>query len=134
MIDAKTTIGSNNVYYFLKKYNIQYRQFALKDDNFLFCTLPNGLTFDILIKQDEIKLWRFVGTTSVSKAGIQMEYRSQDIPYTVLGFEVTDEGDICFYAKQKIDYDDFVRSDISDLIGNYIKIAIDLIASNNVNR
>ena len=122
MIDTKTTIASNNIYYTLKKNNIQYRQFELKDENLFFCTLPNGLTFDILIKQDEIKLWRFVGTTSVSKAGTKMEYHLPDKPYT-FGFEVTDEGDICFYAHQKIDLDDSKTIDsLKDIIYAFTNI------------
>lgn len=90
--------------------NIKYRKIDFKNGELYFCTLPSQLTFDLFEGIDgTIKLWSFVGSVPVSKAGMRCEYRSPDHPDTAIGFEVTDEGDLCLYAEQMVDADSPLR-------------------------
>lgn len=94
----------------LRRLDIPYRRSCLKDGILYFCSLPNELTFDLFMGSDGIiKLWRFVSTVPVSKAGMRCEYRRPDHPDTAIGFEVTDECDLCLYAEQRIDADNPLR-------------------------
>ena len=89
---------------------IRYRRICLKDGILFFCSLPNELTFDLFMGLDGvIKLWRFVSSVSVSEAGMRCEYRRPDYLDTAIGFEVTDEGDLCLYAEQRVDADNPLR-------------------------
>ena len=85
------------------------------------------LMFDIQYEDNGlIWLWRFIGTTPVSKPGRRCEYRTSKSPHAVVGMEVIDEGDISFYAEQKVDITDSrsaVR--IDRIISSYINLQID---------
>ena len=85
------------------------------------------LTFDIQYEGNGlIRLWRFIGTAPASKAGRRCEYRTSKSPHAVVGMEVTDEGDISFYAEQKVDITDSrsaVR--IDRMISRYINLQVD---------
>lgn len=112
----------------LTKLNVKCRKVQLSDGVLLFCTLPNGLTYDLSVCKDgSIRLWRFVGTTSISKAGTRIEYRNPRCPDAAVGFEVTDEGDICLYAENKIDFDNphSIKS-ICKLIEGYSSMIINI--------
>lgn len=90
----------------LKRLDVVYRSMNFLNEILLFCALPNGLTYDLSVCKDgSIRLWRFVGITSISKAGTRIEYRNPQCPDAVVGFEVTDEGDICIYTENKINVD-----------------------------
>ena len=92
----------------LSRLGILYRDLPCRNGELYFCTIPsNGITFDLQYSKDgTIRLWRFVSTTTISKAGVRCEYRKQNYPHAVIGIEVTDEGDISLFAEQKIDGDD----------------------------
>lgn len=83
--------------------HIRYRKIEFTDGSLFFCTPLNGLTFDLFTGTDgSIRLWRFVGSAPVEKAGARFEYRKPEYPHTAIGLEVTEEGDLCFYAEQII--------------------------------
>lgn len=112
----------------LSRLGINYRDFPCRSGQFYFCTIPEKkLTFDIRYEDNGlIRLWRFIGIAPVSKAGSRCEYRASKSPHAVVGMEVTDEGDISFYAEQKVDITDSrsaVR--IDRMISNYINLNVD---------
>lgn len=109
----------------LSRLGIDYRDFPCRNGEFYFCTIPEKkLNFDIQYEENGlIRLWRFIGTASASKAGKRCEYRASKYPSAVVGMEVTDEGDVSFYAEQKIDVTDAkcaVR--IDRMISRYINM------------
>lgn len=112
----------------LSRLGINYRDFPCRSGEFYFCTIPEKkLTFDIQYEDNGlIRLWRFIGTAPASKAGRRCEYRTSKSPHAVVGMEVTDEGDISFYAEQKVDITDSrstVR--IDRMISSYINLQVD---------
>lgn len=108
----------------LRRLDIPYRRACLKEGIMYFCSLPSELTFDIFMGSDgSMKLWRFVGSAPVSEAGMRCEYRRPDHPDTAIGFEVTDEGDLCLYAKQIVDTGNPLRERrIFRMIAGYSKM------------
>ncbi len=87
----------------LEHLNIKYRKLDFGNGSLLLCTLPNSLTFDLFVGDDPtIKLWSFIGTAPADKAGVRWEYKEPDQLYPVIGMEVTDEGDLNFYAIQTL--------------------------------
>ena len=112
----------------LSRLGINYRDFPCRSGEFYFCTIPEKkLTFDIQYENNGlIRLWHFIGTAPASKAGRRCEYRTAKSPHAVVGMEVTDEGDISFYAEQKVDITDSrsaVR--INRMISSYINLQVD---------
>lgn len=88
----------------LDRLDIQYRRLPIKQEAFYFCTLSNGLAFNLRFAVGNIKMWRFIGVLKHFKAGTRVEKYKKEI---VIGLEVTDEGDISFYAMQKFECGDF---------------------------
>lgn len=111
---------------------INYREFPCENGKFYFCINPvNGVAFDLKQGEDGIiRLWRFVGTAPVSKAGFRCEYRKPQNPSSLIGLEITDEGDICLYAQRDISCDDpKSKEHIYNMIKGYIKIIAHLDAN-----
>lgn len=113
----------------LDRFGINYRELPCKNGWFYYCKNPdNGISFDIKIDDDgTIRLWRFTGTAPLSKSGSRCEYRNPKQPCSVVGMEVTDEGDVSFYAEQKVDVTD-VKSvaRIDRMITRYINMISDI--------
>ena len=82
------------------------------------------LTFDIKLTDDgTVRLWRFVGNAPISKAGKRCEYRRPEYPHAVVEVEITDEGDLCFFAELKIDPSDSEREIcITHMIESYLSV------------
>lgn len=112
----------------LNRLGINYRDFPCRSGEFYFCTIPEKkLTFDIQYEDNGlIRLWRFIGTAPASKAGKRCEYRASKSPHAVVGMEVTDEGDISFYAEQKVDITDSRSAvHIDRMISSYTNLHVD---------
>lgn len=102
MIMAMTT--TPNIETTLNSLDIEYRKINIKDGAVYFCFSLNTDTFNLLAKNDgTIKLWRFVEIAPLKKANTKWEYRRSNNPYMAIGLEITDEGDVDFYAEQFID-------------------------------
>lgn len=114
------------------RFNISYRRLSCVSSEIYFCRIPTGMTFNLKCESDgTIKLWRFVGSVPLSKAGIRYEYPLPNDSQVVLGLEVTSDGDISFYEEGKICSDGAEReSQIRRMIENYIV----LICSKNFKR
>ena len=83
----------------LDRLHIRYRKLDLASGVLFFCTLYNGMTFDLFeTHTGRIKLWRFVGLMPPEVAGTRCEYRPLETPHFTIGYEVDEEGNICFYA------------------------------------
>lgn len=109
----------------LNSLGIRYRKLPSRTGEFFFCTIPsNGITFDLQYGDDDtICLWRFVGTASLSKAGMRCEYRKPSYPHTVLGLEVTNEGDVSLYAEQIVERGDSHREEkLVRMIEGYVSM------------
>lgn len=116
----------------LDRLRIKYRKLPCRDGAFYYCTIPfNGYTFDLQCedKDNTVRIWRFIGTAPLSKAGRRCEYRNPHYPWAVIGMEVTDEGDVSFYAEQKIEMTDRKSAArIDKMISGYI----DMIANSSI--
>lgn len=112
----------------LNRLHIAYKELPCRNGWFYCCKKPDGISFDIKIDdQGIIRLWRFIGTAPLSKSGSRCEYRNPQQPYSVVGMEITDEGDVCFYAEQKIDVADVkCASRIDRMISRYINMISDV--------
>lgn len=89
----------------LDRLGINYRALPCGSGAFYYCKIPaSGCTFDLQCDgHDKIRLWRFIGTAPIARAGNRYEYRDPCCPCAAVGMEVTNEGDVSFYAEQKID-------------------------------
>ncbi len=112
----------------LSRLGIKYRVLPCKSGEFYFCTAPEKkLTFDIQYEENGLlRLWRFIGAAPVSKAGKRWEYRAVKYPSAVVGMKVTDEGDVSFYAEQKVDITDpQSAARIDGMISGYMDLSAD---------
>lgn len=111
----------------LNRLHITYRELPCKNGWFYFCKKPDGVSFDIKIDNTGIiRLWKFIGTAPLSKSGSRCEYCNPQRPCSVVGMEVTDEGDVSFYAEQKIDINDVkCAARIDRMISRYINMISD---------
>ena len=116
----------------LDRLRIKYRKLPWREGAFYYCTIPsNGYTFDLQCedKDNTVRIWKFIGTAPLSKAGRRCEYRNPHYPWAVIGMEVTDEGDVSFYAEQKIEMTDRKSAArIDKMISGYI----DMIANSSI--
>ena len=102
----------------LKRLRIVYRALPCKNGWFYYCkNTSNGISFDIKLTDDgTVRLWRFVGNAPIFKAG-------KRYPHAVVGVEITDEGDLCFFAELKIDPSDSEREIcIPHMIESYLSV------------
>ena len=108
----------------LNRLHIAYRKLPCRNGWFYCCKKTDCISSDIKIDDHGmIRLWRFIGTASLSKSGNRCEYRYPQQQYSVVGMEVTDEGDISFYAGQKIDVTDVkCAARIDRMISRYINM------------
>ncbi len=108
----------------LNHLSIHYRELPYRDGAFYFCKISDGLTFDLQLRDNgTIKMWRFVGTAPISNAGVRYEYRKPEYPHIAIGVEVTDEGDVSFYAEQDISVDNSRREErIFKMIKGYTEL------------
>lgn len=113
----------------LSRLGIKYRELPCGNGVLYLCRIPaNGYTFDMKCdNHGVIRLWRFIGTAPLSKAGSKFEYRNPKQLCSVVGMEVTDEGDVSFYAEQKVDVAD-VKSfaQIDRMITRYVNMISDV--------
>lgn len=68
-----------------------------------FCKSTYGHTFNLCMENNQtLKLWSFIGEVPVKSTKVQYKWEKTNDSYTVVGIEVTDEGDLNFYALQTI--------------------------------
>ena len=85
----------------LDRLHIQYRKLVLASGSLFFCVLQNGLTFDLYeAHSGRIELWRFVGSMPAETKGTRCEYRPLENSHLAIGYEVDEEGNICFYTSR----------------------------------
>lgn len=112
----------------LSRLHIAYRELPCRNGWFYYCKKPDGVSFDIKIDDHGIiRLWKFIGTAPLSKSGNRCEYRNSQQPCSAVGIEVTDEGDVSFYAEQKVDVIDAKSAArIDRMISCYINMISDV--------
>lgn len=85
---------------------IEHREVNLKKDILFFCKTPSGQTFNVQLKNNQmVKIWSFVSSTAVEKAGSRYEFITCADGHTKAGIEVTTEGDLSYYMTQTINFD-----------------------------
>lgn len=97
-------------------FGVRYRNLG---DDLYFCTLPNGLTFDLWCNDHgTIRLWRFIDVDPLKKAGTRYIYSKAN---AALGVEITDEGDIKLFTELQYapHAPDFVQR-INKMLAGYI--------------
>lgn len=108
----------------LNRLHIAYRELPCRNGWFYCCKKNDGISFNIKIDDyGMIRLWKFIGTAPLSKSGSRCEYCNSQHPCSVVGIEVTDEGDVSFYAEKKIDVTDVkCAARIDRMISRYINM------------
>lgn len=81
----------------LLEFKVRYRKLG---DDLYFCILPNDLTFDLMYGDSTIRMWRFVDSVPLIKAGTCFFYGKAN---ATLGVEITDEGDVELFAEYRYD-------------------------------
>lgn len=92
-IDYITTINetfTNN--------RITFREINCRDGILYLCKTSFGQTFNLHIRNNQsIKIWSFIGATSVDRAGTKYEWKNENDSHPIVGVEITDDGDLSFY-------------------------------------
>lgn len=116
----------------LTELGMKYRRFEVENTVLLFCTLPNGRVYDLSVDKDGcIKLWQFIGDASTSQYDMRIVCRRSEYPCAAVGFEVTDEGNICFYAELKVNFNNpNTAEQIYKLIKGYCEIILNFSIEN----
>lgn len=123
----RQTVRSKSVEVVLDHLGINYREYPCRNGDLYFCTDPtSGLTFDLKYDEDgTIQLWRFVGVAPVPEATMRCEYCKPGNSHSVIGIEITDEGDISFYAMQTFDKNGpDMNARINKMISGYVKLIV----------
>ena len=113
----------------LNQLGISHCEFPYRNGGLLFCKIPSTkMTFDLQYSQDgTVRLWRFVGCTEPSKAGMRCEYRDPNHPHSIIGVEVSDESEVMLYAEQLFACDDKQREKrLIKMIEGYLKLISNL--------
>lgn len=103
---------------------ISFRKIDFKNGVLYLCTTPFGRTFNLGLKNNQsIKIWSFIGITSIDRAGNKYEWENENTSYPVGGIEITGEGDLSFYMEDVLIFDKNVdRCKIANLITIYINM------------
>lgn len=97
------TTTTSNAEAALNRLAIGYRKYNLKDGNLYFCFQADGTTFDLFVGMGgRIKMWSFIKTVSELTSGIHIGCRKAKQYNAVIGVETTRDGDLNFYAEQKV--------------------------------
>lgn len=81
----------------LLEFGVRYRKLG---DDLYFCMLPNSLTFDLVYDDNIIRMWRFVDSAPLTKAGTSYIYCKAN---ATLGIKITDEGDAELFTEYQYD-------------------------------
>ena len=124
MTDMKETIAGA----VFNRLGIIYKNLPCGKGEFYFCTIPStGITFDLSYEEGKyVKLWRIICTNLKSKARQRYEYNRLDYQNSVIGIEVSDDGEVCFYAEQRIiEGDNQLENKIARMIEGFVSIVSD---------
>lgn len=102
--------------------NINYREIGINKKSLFLCETPHGITFNLCFENNPvIKIWSFIGTLPIDRAGTKYEYKNKNNSYPVSGVEITAEGDLNFYMTDILDYNEITCKDkIQNLITKYL--------------
>ena len=110
---------------------IAFRRIECSDNVILYlCETSYGQTFNLHIRNyQELKIWSFIGTTSIARAGAKYERKNENDSYPICGIEITDDGDLSFYMKDILAIDGSTAIDrIQNLITTYVNMISHLLA------
>lgn len=99
---------------------IIFREIDYRDGILYFCKTPFGQMFNLRFGNNQsIKIWSFIGTTSIGRVGTKYEWKNDNDSYPIVGIEITDDGDLSFYMTDILDDDTTDRDKIQSLITTY---------------
>lgn len=104
---------------------IAFRRIECSDNVILYlCETSYGQTFNLQIRNhQELKIWSFIGITSIVRAGAKYERKNENDSYPICGIEITDDGDLSFYIKDILAIDESTAIDrIQNLITTYVNM------------
>lgn len=110
---------------------IAFRKIECNDNVILYlCETSYGQTFNLQIRNhQELKIWSFIGITSIVRAGAKCERKNENDSYSFCGIEITDDGDLSFYMKDILAIDGSTAIDrIQNLITTYVNMISHLLA------
>lgn len=118
-IDYITTINetfANN--------RIAFRAINCRNGILYLCKTSFGQTFNLHIRNNQsIKIWSFIGTTSIDRAGTKYEWKNENDSYPIGGIEITDDGDLSFYMTDILAIDEpTVMDNIQKIITTYVNM------------
>lgn len=125
MINSNNSIINDS----LADMGIIYREIQFKKGTLFFCELLNGCSFNICFNNNRtIKIWSFIGTVSIRRAGTKYEWRGTADTSMRMGLEVTGDGDVNFYISDTLESKD-IKEHIDQLIEWYSSIITNRIAA-----
>ncbi len=92
-----------------------------------FCESNYGYTFNLCLKNNQtLKIWSFIGEFPDKKTKVQYKLEKINDSYTIVGIDVTDDGDLNFYALQTIGSNKIlIVNQVHKLIGCYMESLIE---------
>ena len=109
---------------------IAFRRIECGDGILYLCETSYGQTFNLRIRNyQELKIWSFIGITSIGRAGVKYERKDENDSYPFCGIEITDDRDLSFYMKDLLAIDGSTAIDsIQNLITTYVNMLSHLLA------
>lgn len=109
---------------------IAFRKIECSDGILYLCETSYGQTFNLRMRNNqELKIWSFIGSTSIVRAGAKYERKNENDSYPFCGIEITDEGDLSFYINDILAIDGSTAIDrIQNLITTYVNMISHLLA------
>ena len=88
----------------LGRLGIRFHRALLADGAIFFCRQADGTTFDLLMESSGlVRVWRFLESgLSPRRSGGPGAWQTSRDGSLSAGFELTDEGDLCCFAQQRI--------------------------------
>ncbi len=121
-MNAINTIITKNVF---DKFKITYAEYITVKGTLYFCTLPNGLTFDLLCSNEgKVSLWRFVYR---SKAHRLMSVCKLKKSCYKIELSITDDDYLNFSITQDLALENCqIKEEIFKLINDYSKMITEI--------
>ena len=103
---------------------ISFREIACRNGILYLCCTPLGQTFNLRLENNQsIKIWSFIGTSTIENTDNKHEWKNDSDLYPVGGIEITSDGDLSFYMTDFLILDEATNKyRIKNLINSYVKM------------
>lgn len=96
--------GSITVEKVFSELGIHYKKLFCRKSVLYLCKIPStGITFDLRYDENEyVRIWKIINQRILFCVAKKHKYKITNTHYNVIGFEVTDEGDVRLFSEQKV--------------------------------